>query len=127
MRETLLPVLELGWVATAPVIIVLGMTKSFVAHRVGPAISGIEYPLLDLGIAGEHLVLRATELGLGTCWVGWIKAKVVRKIVGWGGGIEPVSIITLGWPAEEPKERTPRLTLSETVKWIEKGDDESEG
>jgi nitroreductase len=34
-----------------------------------------DYPWVDIGIAGEHLVLAATELGLGTCRIGWSKAK----------------------------------------------------
>jgi hypothetical protein len=28
-------------------------------------------------------VLQAEELGLGTCWIGWIKPKEVRKIISW--------------------------------------------
>ncbi len=28
------------------------------------------YTLTDCGIAGEHAVLAAAELGLGTCWIG---------------------------------------------------------
>jgi nitroreductase len=119
VRDALLPVLQLRWVITAPVIIVLGMTKSLIAHRVGPAVSGIDYPLLDMGIAGEHLVLQAAELELGTCWVGWIRSAVVRRIVGWPRVIEPVSIITLGWPADEAGERSPRKPLSEIADWIE--------
>ena len=77
--------------------------------------SGVDYPLIDLGIAGEHLVLQATELGLGTCWIGWIKPKVVRSIVGWPRAIEPVSLITVGWPASDPSPR-PRLAIDEITK-----------
>ena len=28
---------------------------------------------IDMGIAGEHIVLQAEELGLATCWMGWFR------------------------------------------------------
>jgi hypothetical protein len=54
------------WAADAPVLLVLGIKKSVITHQVAPAISDVDYPLLDLGIAGEHAVLQAAEAGLGT-------------------------------------------------------------
>ncbi len=116
--EAFLAGIPMKWAAGAGAIIALGMEKSAITHKIAPKISGVDYPLLDLGIAGEHLVLQAEELGLGTCWIGWIKPRMVQKIVGWPRGIEPVALITVGWPA--PKDRTtrPRLERGETVKWI---------
>lgn len=89
LKEGLLPGIDMTWALDAPVILVLGMKKSLVTHRVAPMISHVEYPLLDLGIAGEHAVLQATELGYGTCWIGWIKPKDVRKIIGSPGTSSP--------------------------------------
>jgi nitroreductase len=43
------------------------MERSFVTHRLVPSVSGVDYPWVDISIVGEHLVLAATELGLGTC------------------------------------------------------------
>jgi nitroreductase len=51
------------------------MERSFVTHRLAASVSGVDYPWVDIGIAGEHLVLAATELGLGTCWIGWIRPR----------------------------------------------------
>lgn len=59
---------------------------SFMTHRIAASVSGVNYPWVDIGIAGEHLVLAATELGLGTCWIGWIKSRVVAKIC-WLAGV----------------------------------------
>jgi nitroreductase len=105
------------WAAGAPVLLVLGMKKSLITHRLAPLVSRVEYPLLDLGIAGEHAILQATELGLGTCWIGWIRPKAVRRIVGWPADIIPQALITVGWPASRPARSTPRLELAAIVTW----------
>jgi len=116
--EAFLTGIPMKWAADAGAIIALGMEKSTITHKVAPKISGVDYPLLDLGIAGEHLVLQAEELGLGTCWIGWIKPKAVRKIIGWPRSIEPVGLITVGWPAPGERKTRPRLEGEEIVKWI---------
>lgn len=117
LDEGLLPGLGMTWAAKAPVILVLGMKKSLITHRIAPLLSQVEYPLLDLGIAGEHAILQATELGLGTCWIGWIRPKVVRRILGWPADILPQSLITLGWPASRPEQASPRLPLADIATW----------
>lgn len=117
LDEGTLPGLGMAWAMQAPVILVLGMKRSLITHRVAPLLSQVEYPLLDLGIAGEHAVLQATELGLGTCWIGWIRPKEVRRIVDWPSDITPQALITVGWPAVKPQRNSPRLTLKEIVTW----------
>lgn len=117
VRNGFLPGLNRGWPLVAPLLIVIGMERSVLVHRAAPVLSGVDYPLLDIGIAGEHLVLQATELGLGTCWIGWIKPRAIRRILGWPRGRKPVAVVTLGWPAEKtpPSERKP---LDEIAEWL---------
>jgi len=117
LEEGTLPGLRMTWALEAPVILVLGIRKSLITHKVAPLLSHVDYPLLDLGIAGEHAVLQATELGLGTCWIGWIRPKEVRRLVGWPSDIIPQSLITVGWPASRPERTSPRLPLNEIVTW----------
>lgn len=109
--------IEMKWAADAGAIIALGVLSKGIVHKVGTKISGVEYPQVDLGIAGEHLVLQATELGLGTCWIGWINQKVIRECVGWPKSITPMGLITVGWSSGERKTR-PRLKPDEIAKWI---------
>jgi len=116
--EAFLTGIPMKWAMDAGAIIALGMEKSAVTHKIAPKISGVDYPLLDLGIAGEHLVLQAEELGLGTCWIGWIKPKAVQKIVGWPRRIEPVGLITVGWLGSADRKTRPRLNREDIVKWI---------
>lgn len=115
--DGLLPGLPMRWALEAPVILVLGMKKSFVTHQLAPAVSGVDYAMLDLGIAGEHAVLQATELGLGTCWIGWIRPDAIRRIVKWPRDITPQALITLGWPKDPPPLPRDRLPLSEIAVW----------
>jgi nitroreductase len=118
INEAFLKGIPMKWAGNAGAIIALGMEKSAITHKIAPKVSGVDYPLLDLGIAGEHLVLQAEELGLGTCWIGWIKSKEVRRIVGWPRSIKPVSLITIGWPVSNDRKTRPRLSSDEIVKWI---------
>lgn len=121
VQEGFLPGAKMTWALEAPVLVVLGMERSLVAHRLGPAISGVDYPWVDIGIAGEHLVLAATELGLGTCWIGWIKPRVIGQMVGWPRSIQPVAVIAVGYP-RRPDAATPpamrRKPLGELVRWL---------
>ena len=121
VEEGFLPGIKMEWALGAPVHIVIGMETSFLTHRIGAAISGVEYPWVDLGIAGEHLVLAATELGLGTCWIGWIKPSAVARIVGWPRSVKPAAVITVGYPLESESGSLPasrRKPLDEIVRWL---------
>ena len=118
-EEGLLPGMNRPWIRGVPVLIALGVARTTITHRLAPLISGIDYPALDLGIAGEHLVLQATALGLGTCWLGWIRPPAVRRIVGWPRSVVPVSLIAVGWPTETATTHsTGRKPLSEWVSGI---------
>jgi len=114
-EECFLPGLPMPWAKQAPVIIVLCSKKSVVTHFLAPLLSGINYHLLDLGIAGEHLVLEAQEQGLGSCWIGWIRPKKIKKLLGLPFDMTPVSLITLGYP-REPGQPGKRLELDEIAR-----------
>lgn len=110
--KALLPGIPMPWVAQAPVVVVLCARKTIFTHWLVPMLSGIKYHLLDLGIAGEHLVLAAAERGLGSCWIGWFSARKVKKILNLPFNYEPVALLTLGYPAI-PGEPSSRLSLAQ--------------
>jgi nitroreductase len=121
VEEGFLPGIKMTWAIDAPVHVVIGMERSFVTHRLAASVSGVDYPWVDIGIAGEHLVLAATELGLGTCWIGWIKPRAIARIVGWPRSVKPVVVITVGYPSEVETEKLPasrRKSLDEIVSWL---------
>jgi len=65
----------------APVIVVVVSEKSKFLARIGGMFRGTEYHLIDMGIACEHFVLQAADLGLGTCWIGWFDEGAVKSIL----------------------------------------------
>jgi len=65
----------------APVIVVVISEKSKFIARVGGVFRGTKYYLIDIGIACEHFVLQAEDLGLGTCWIGWFNEGAVKSVL----------------------------------------------
>ena len=66
---------------TAPVIVAVVSEKSRFIARIGGMFRGTKYYLIDIGIACEHFVLQAEDLGLGTCWIGWFNERAVKSIL----------------------------------------------
>ena len=86
-----------------------------------PAALGVDYPWLDMGIAGERLVLAASELRLGTCWIGWIRPRALVRIVDWPKTITPAAVITVGYPTDPVSDAgttRSRKSVEEIVKWM---------
>ena len=99
--------------AAAPVLIVAVRELSKFSARVGGWVRGLDYSLIDLGIACEHLVLQATEEGLGTCWLGWFDERAVRKVLGLPRGAKIDIIIALGYAADPNVREKIRKTPAE--------------
>lgn len=97
----------------APVIILAVMTKGRLLPSLAGRFQGKYYPLIDLGIAGEHLILQATEMGLGTCWIGWFNTKGVSKLLKLSAKENPVALIPVGYPRDPRKKTTSRKALEE--------------
>lgn len=57
---------------------------------------------IDASILTDHMMLEATELGLGTVWICYFKPDVVRREFALPEGLEPVNILAVGYAAEQP-------------------------
>lgn len=99
----------------APVLIVILARLNIIAHRVGKQIQDIHFHLLDIGIAVEHIVLQAEELGLGTCWIGWFNIRKARKTLNIPREYKIVSLLSLGYYEQRPTRRKKRKQLDEIV------------
>lgn len=64
-----------------PVIVAVVLEKANFTSSIGSVIKDKEYTLLDLGIAANNFCMQATELGLGTCMIGWFDEKKVKQIL----------------------------------------------
>jgi len=69
---------------------------------------------LNVAIAVEHIVLRALDFGLGTCWVRLIDEQMVRDMFGWNKNIHVVALLPIGFPAESPPPRR-RLNMNDII------------
>ena len=64
----------------------------------------------NIGIAGEHLVLMAVGLGLGTCRVRAIDEERLHSILNLDEGIVVTALMPVGYPDEAPLARRRKLT-----------------
>ncbi|MBN2325103.1 MAG: nitroreductase family protein [Spirochaetes bacterium] len=88
------------FIEKAPVIVVLAAKTSLIVHRVGKRVVKTDVQLIDMGIAGEHFVLQAQELGIGTCWINMFSPKRAKRFLGLPSGMRVISLIAMGYPAE---------------------------
>ena len=97
------------FVAEAPVLIVACSTESDTIMPCG------QYAYtVDLSIALSFMILQATELELGTCWLGAYNEGQVKTILEIPDDIRIVGMITVGYADEKPAAR-PRKTIEEIV------------
>jgi nitroreductase len=97
----------------APVLIAVITERSRFAASLGRYFRGTRYNLIDIGIACEHLVLRAAEAGLGTCWLGWFNERGVKKILGLPRSTKVDILISLGYPEDASPRDKKRRPLEE--------------
>jgi len=56
-------------------------------------------------LAGEHMVLAATALGYGTCWIAGFNDFEVKKILKIPENLAVIALIPIGVPDEIPPPR----------------------
>lgn len=56
---------------------------------------------IDASILTDHMMLEATELGLGSVWVCYFKPDVIRKEFNLPDNLEPVNILAIGYAGGE--------------------------
>ena len=112
-EEELRRIYDKDWFVQAPLVICA------CRYPMDPARQRKDYTDVDVGIVVDHLTLAATELGLGTCWIGAFDPAAARKILGLPDEVEPVVFTPLGYPADPPrvKQRKPLDDLVRHEHW----------
>jgi nitroreductase len=105
--------------AKAPVLILILARLDIIANRIGKQIQGVNFYLIDTGIAGEHIVLQAEELGLGTCWIGWFNSRKARKVMNIPKKYKIVSLLLMGYYEKKPSREKKRKDLEDII-WFNK-------
>jgi nitroreductase len=110
-KETIKKLAKRDWAATAPVMIV-GLADQERSPK---------WCSNDLGIALEHIVLSATNLGLGTCWMGQTgREEMIMSLLDIPDNFKVVAVIPLGVPDETPAVKE-RKSLEAIVSWEKYG------
>lgn len=92
---------EEEFVREAPVIIVACGTKCDHVMSCGQ----YAYPI-DISIALTHMMLRAVDLGLGSCWIGAFNEKKVKQALGIPDTVRVVAVMTIGYPRFQPSAKS---------------------
>jgi nitroreductase len=95
------------FIAKAPVVLVFCSNSSRSSPRYSSRGEKL-YSIQDAAIATTFAILTATELGLGSCWVGAFDDIDVLKVIGNPKGLRPVTILPIGYAAEKPHITTRR-------------------
>jgi nitroreductase len=107
--------LDQSFVAEAPIVIVVCAVPEESAVIYGQR--GHElYCLQDTAAATENLLLAATALGLGCCWVGSFSETEVTRLLGLSHDVRPVALVPIGHSRQAP-EHTPRRPPAQVVIW----------
>lgn len=74
---------------------------------------------IDASILTDHMMLEATELGLGTVWICYFKPDVIREEFDLPEGLEPINILAVGYteevPADSNRHSSMRIPVEELV------------
>jgi nitroreductase len=85
-----------SWLKQAPVLLIACADPKESGSR-----NGMDYYLVDVGISMQQLILAATDLGLGTCWIGAFDEAKVKKLLGIPENVKVVALTPVGYPAEK--------------------------
>ena len=118
-KSTCLPEFNRNNVIDAPVIIV----STFIKNRAGFQRNGSPdnelqngWGIYDCGLANQNLILKATELGLGTLVMGIRDEKQIRQLLDIPSEETIVSVIAVGYSDIEPT-MPKRKTIEEVSKY----------
>jgi nitroreductase len=71
---------------------------------------------VDIAIALEHITLEATELGLGTCYIGRFTEEEIKRILKIPQDKKIIALLTIGYANEKPESR-PRKKMREIMSY----------
>ncbi len=77
---------------------------------------------IDASIVTDHMMLQATELGLGSLWICWFKEEVLREAFNLPENIVPVNLLAIGYadcePASPDRHAQLRKPADETIFYL---------
>ena len=114
-EEELQTIYSKPWFVQAPLVIcACGLPQENWVRK-----DGKNYNDVDVAIIMDHLILAATNEGLGTCWIGAFNPEKAREVFQLPDDVEPVALTPLGYPDAQPREkqRKPLEALIRYERW----------
>lgn len=76
---------------------------------------------IDASILTDHMMLQATELGLGSVWICFFKPDIIKEEFQLPDSLEPINILAIGYanetPADPERHLAARIPLSQLVSY----------
>jgi len=88
------------FIAMAPTVLVVCANLERSSSRYGTRGSSL-YAIQDAAAATQNILLTATDLGLGSIWVGAFDEEKVTEVLKLPSGIRPLSIVPIGMSTKE--------------------------
>jgi len=102
-----------SWITKAPMILVMAIDTMRANAKFG-RLGAERFALVDLGGAGQNLLLCGKELGISGTFVRNFDIDMVSNMLQLPGHVKPVYLIALGYSQEPPAKR-PMLELKDFV------------
>jgi nitroreductase len=112
-EEALKSVYAPKWFTDAPLVLCICGTPGLAWTR---RQDGKSYCEVDAAIVMDHIILAATALGLGTCWIAAFDPDAARSVLKLPSEVAPIAFTPLGYAADKPREKQ-RKNLSTLVKY----------
>jgi nitroreductase len=116
MRKKLQATYNRAWFLQAPVLLVICGDH----HAGWKRKDGKDHTDIDAAILIDHMTLAAAEQELGTCWICNFDAAQCADILHLPAHIEPIAYLPVGYPGDEPDDKTRHLVrkeMEEIVHW----------
>lgn len=82
---------------------------------------GMKTTDIDASIITDHIMLTATEQGLGTVWICYFKPDVIKEEFNLPSGLEPINILAMGYTDEKAdinRHESQRISMKELVSYL---------
>lgn len=109
-----------SWISECNLLIVVCSDDSFLEKQYGDR--GIVYSRQQAGAAINNLLLKLTDLGLSSCWVGAYTDEYIRKELDIPANIQIEAIIPVGYENPSKIRKKPKKHALERVIYWEKWD-----
>jgi len=101
-----------GFAKGVPAFVAVVTEKTKAINNVDIVLHGKDYKQMDIGLAIANFCLRAADLGLGTCIMGWFNEGKIKQLLQVPRGRKIWLMLAVGYPDDVQREKS-RKSLKE--------------